>query len=74
MIFQYDASQEKCPVPLVNLRLILKKMQQGDTCIIKLSDEGSKNDIPKLLIKLGYCFDQSIIDTSVVEIIISQNS
>lgn len=30
MIFEYDASDEKCPLPLVNLRLRLQKMQMGD--------------------------------------------
>ncbi len=71
MIFQYDASKEKCPLPLVNLRLILKKMQQGDICILKLKDSGSKDDIPKLLTKLSYCYNQSCIDNGVVEITIS---
>ena len=71
MIFQYDASKEKCPLPLVNLRLILKKMQAGDVCVLMVRDSGSKDDIPKLLRKLGYCFNQSIIDNGVVEITIS---
>lgn len=71
MLFQYDASKEKCPLPLVNLRLILKKMKEGDVCELKLRDTGSKEDIPKLLRKLGYCYNQSIIDNGVVKIIIS---
>lgn len=71
MIFKYDASKEKCPLPLVNLRLILKKMQAGDVCVLLVRDLGSKEDIPKLLRKLGYCFNQSSIDKSVIEFTIS---
>ncbi|MDP7591889.1 MAG: sulfurtransferase TusA family protein [Litorilituus sp.] len=73
MIFQYDASQEKCPLPLVNLRLLLKKMQSNDVCIIKISDNGSIEDIPKLLIKLGYEYHLNFIDDDVVELTIHNN-
>lgn len=52
----YDASLEKCPLPLVKLRVLLKKMQPGDTCWLKIADSGSKQDIPKLLAKQGYSF------------------
>lgn len=71
MIFKYDASKEKCPLPLVKLRLILKKMQAGDVCVLLVRDIGSKADIPKLLRKLGYCFNQSSIDNNVIEFTIS---
>ncbi len=71
MIFHYDATQEKCPLPLVNLRLLLKKMQAGDQCVLRVQDIGSKDDIPKLLTKLGYGFHQSIIDNTTVEFTIS---
>ena len=68
MIFEYDASGEKCPLPLVNLRLLLKKMKQGDVCILTITDKGSIEDIPKLLSKLGYCYNQSLIDNGRVRI------
>lgn len=71
MIFQYDASQEKCPLPLVNLRLLLKKMQNDDICIIKITDGGSIKDIPKLLVKLDYKHTLITIDDNVVEITIT---
>lgn len=74
MIFQYDASQEKCPLPLVNLRLILKKMKKADVCVLKIRDSGSKESIPKLLTKLGYTYNQSPIDNSVVEITLSKDN
>jgi len=70
MIFKYDASKEKCPLPLVNLRLILKKMQQDDSCILKISDKGSVDDIPKLLKKLGFYYHQSCIEDNIIKITI----
>lgn len=68
MFYEYDATQDKCPVPLVNLRLILKKMTQDDSCMIRICDKGSKKDIPKLLLKLGYNFEQREIDEFVTEL------
>lgn len=60
MLYQYDARAEKCPLPLVNLRVLLKKMSAGDSCIIQISDAGSKSDIPNLLTKQGYCFKKVV--------------
>ena len=68
MIFRYDASQEMCPLPLLNLRLILKKMTTEDMCVFQICDIGSKENIPKLLTKLGYCFNQRIMENKNVEI------
>lgn len=70
MILEYDASDEKCPLPLVNLRLLLKKMQKSDCCILTIADKGSIEDIPKLLNKLGYDYNQSLIDNGSVKITI----
>ena len=71
MIFRYDASQEKCPLPLVNLRLMLKKMQKNDTCVIKIADKGSIEDIPKLLTKLGYEFKLMSLEKAMTQITIT---
>ncbi|PKI18033.1 sulfurtransferase TusA family protein [Colwellia sp. 12G3] len=68
MIYKYDGRGEKCPVPLVKLRLLLKKMHDGDQCIITIDDIGSINDIPKLLDKQGYSYRENAIDSGIVEI------
>ena len=68
MIYKYDGRGEKCPVPLVNLRLLLKKMQKSDQCIIIIDDTGSIKDIPKLLDKQGYFYREQVIDNGIVEI------
>ncbi len=70
MIYSYDGTEEKCPVPLVQTRLLLKKMTLGDQCLIVLKDKGSIVDIPKLLIKQGYDFKQQALEHGVVKIYI----
>jgi len=70
MIFNYDGTNDKCPVPLVTMRLLLKKLQAGDQCIVLLKDAGSLKDIPKLLTKQGYCYSQHDISDVIVEIVI----
>ena len=73
MIYKYDGRGEKCPVPLVKLRLLLKKMKDGDQCIITIDDIGSINDIPKLLDKQGYSYQKQSNDIGIVEISIEKS-
>jgi len=68
MIYKYDGLGEKCPVPLIQLRLLLKKMLVDDECIITLNDVGSLQDIPKLLTKQGYQYVKQIDDNGIVKI------
>lgn len=68
MLYEYDACEESCPLPLVKLRVILKKMSSTDICLIRIRDKGSKQDIPKLLTKQGYVFSKAQIDNNVVEL------
>ena len=70
MIYEYDAKSEKCPVPLVQLRLLLKKMSDSDSCLLKISDQGSIQDIPKLLTKQGYTYKQSWLEKNSLELFI----
>jgi len=70
MIYEYDARSDKCPVPLVQLRLLLKKMSDSDSCLLKISDQGSIQDIPKLLTKQGYTYKQSWLEKNSLELFI----
>ena len=70
MIFNYNGTNDKCPVPLVTMRLLLKKMRLGDQCVLLIKDQGSLKDIPKLLSKQGYCYSQFGLSDGIVEIII----
>ncbi|MFT5759171.1 MAG: tRNA 2-thiouridine synthesizing protein A [Alteromonadaceae bacterium] len=72
MLHEYDATQDKCPLPLVNMRMILKKMQHDDVCLLRIRDKGSLKDIPKYLASAGYIFTQRIVDTTSVELSIKK--
>ena len=68
MLHEYDATKDKCPLHLVKMRMMLKKMQYDDTCLIRISDKGSLKDIPKYLTSAGYVFTQRIVDLTSVEL------
>lgn len=70
MIYEYDASNERCPLPLVNLRMLLKKANSGDSCVVLLSDSGSKSDIPKLLNQQGYQYIKKRISDKTIQLTI----
>jgi len=71
MLHEYDAINEKCPLPLVKMRVILKNMQANDKCLIRIADKGSKNDIPKYLTNAHYPFSSTILDNGIVELLIN---
>ena len=52
----YDGRQDKCPLPLVKTKLLLKQLKIGEQLVLKLTDAGSIQDIPKLLTKLEVPF------------------
>ena len=70
MLYKYDGTGEKCPLPLVKMRVILRKMQKGDTFLLQISDKGSIKDIPKLLTKQGYQFTEQFINQDVLQLMI----
>lgn len=70
MLYKYDATQDKCPVPLVNLRLLLRKLTADDSCLLRICDMGSKKDIPNLLNKQGFYYEQRNVDDQIIELII----
>jgi tRNA 2-thiouridine synthesizing protein A len=57
MLYEYDATQDLCPLPLVKTRVMLKKMMAGDLCIIQICDSGTKINLPQFLTKYGYTFE-----------------
>lgn len=68
MNIHYDGTNEKCPLPLVKLRVMLKKMNQDDTCTILVKDQGSKKDIPKWLTSRGYTYRCSKINDNTIKL------
>ena len=71
MKYHYDASAEVCPVPLIKMKLQLRKMSPGDSLTMLITDEGSKKDIPALLADLSYSYTQKPLTPLLTEIIIS---
>jgi len=72
MLYEYDASSEKCPLPLVKMRVQLKKMKVGDTFMIRIVDKGSKENIPHYLKKSAINYDLQMLDSKTLEIIIKK--
>ena len=67
MIYEYDASKDKCPLPLVKMRMMLKSLKPDDVVVIRIADKGSKSDIPHYLTQYGYQFTQLLINKSIIE-------
>ncbi|MFD1384015.1 sulfurtransferase TusA family protein [Rhodanobacter aciditrophus] len=54
-----DAREERCPMPLLKMKLALAKMTVGECVCVFATDEGSKKDIPHYLEMVG----MSLVDT-----------
>ena len=74
MIYQYDGSNDKCPLHLVTVRVQLKTLKQGDEYIVLLKDKGSKTDIPKYLMAKGYDVVSREYAPQVIELTIKKGS
>ncbi len=72
MLIEYDATQEKCPLPLVKMRQILNKMQQGDSLQMLIKDPSSKQDIPKYLSDNGYQVVAHKVDQVILQLNINK--
>ncbi|PCI62683.1 MAG: hypothetical protein COB35_03415 [Gammaproteobacteria bacterium] len=68
MLYEYDAHNDVCPLPLVKTRVILKKMHVGDSCLIRIMDKGSKKNILHYLEKYQWQYKQKNVDKNVLEI------
>jgi len=67
-MYEYDAVNEKCPLPLVKMRVILKKMQIGDEFKMHIYDKGSKKNIINYLQKFSWVFEQQLITGDILVI------
>jgi tRNA 2-thiouridine synthesizing protein A len=45
-------------------------MSSDDFCLLKISDKGSIKDIPKLLTKQGFTYDESWLEKNTLELFI----
>ncbi|MGY3896482.1 sulfurtransferase TusA family protein [Aeromonas enterica] len=51
-----DLTPWRCPEPLIQLKLWLRQAQPGQSLSIRLSDPGSRQDIPAYLQRQGHPF------------------
>ncbi|MBR9727112.1 sulfurtransferase TusA family protein [Shewanella intestini] len=49
-----DLTPYRCPYPLVQVKLLLKKMKIGDNVVVYLSDSGSRQDVPVFVKNMGF--------------------
>lgn len=53
-MIQVDATNLKCPMPLLKTKLALADIDTGQYLIVLASDQGSLSDIPKYLARAGH--------------------
>ena len=49
--YKLNALGQRCPIPIINAKKIIKKMVPGDILEIIADDVGAKEDVPALLRK-----------------------
>ena len=49
--YKLDALGQRCPIPIINAKKIIKKMKPGEILEIISDDVGAKEDVPALLRK-----------------------
>ncbi|QYK03596.1 sulfurtransferase TusA family protein [Shewanella zhangzhouensis] len=70
MVF-IDLTAFRCPVPLVQVKLALKKLPAGETLEVALLDNGSRRDVPAFLEKRGYGVECTQDDNTCLKLLIS---
>lgn len=71
-IIKYDARSDRCPVPLVKTKLLLKSLDKGQALRILLCDSGSKQDIPKWMTSIGLPFITTQLSNNVLEVSVTK--
>ncbi|TKB44364.1 sulfurtransferase TusA family protein [Thalassotalea mangrovi] len=67
---ELDARQWKCPQPLIEMKLALRRLTQGQRLRLLITDPGSQRDIPLWLQRQGFEFEMKPHSHEVMEIII----
>ena len=67
-----DLTTYRCPYPLVQVKLLLKQLPQGETLKVLLSDPGSCKDVPAWAEKNGFHVSLLQQDISTMAIINSK--
>ncbi|WP_372871826.1 sulfurtransferase TusA family protein [Shewanella sp.] len=73
MIF-IDLTAFRCPVPLVQVKLALKRLPAGEMLEVALLDSASRRDVPAFLEKQGYLIQKTRDDLRCLTLRISRNA
>jgi tRNA 2-thiouridine synthesizing protein A len=71
MIF-LELTAYRCPLPLVNIKLALKRMQAGEQLRVTLSDSGSRQDVPAFLKNQGHGLAELSSNEHCLELLITK--
>ncbi|MBU3824237.1 MAG: sulfurtransferase TusA family protein [Candidatus Oceanisphaera merdipullorum] len=67
-----DASSWRCPRPLLQAKLWLKGATAGQKLRLCISDTGSRQDIPRYLLRMGHSVIQESDDGRVLTLLITK--
>ncbi|MFK7795063.1 MAG: sulfurtransferase TusA family protein [Gammaproteobacteria bacterium] len=67
-----DAKNTFCPGPLMELIANMKQAEVGDELLVLSTDEGSANDIPEWINKVGHEVIESSEDAGVWSIVVKK--
>ncbi len=67
-----DAKNTFCPGPLMELIANMKQAEVGDELAVLSTDEGSANDIPEWINKMGHEVIESSEDSGVWSIVVKK--
>jgi TusA-related sulfurtransferase len=67
-----DAKNTFCPGPLMELIANMKQAEVGDELVVLSTDEGSANDIPEWINKVGHEVIESSEDAGVWSIVVKK--
>ena len=59
-----DITKDRCPMTFVKTRLMLDKMQSGDTLHVRLKGEGPLKNVPRSAKELGHVVADPILDVN----------
>jgi|TARA_B110000238_G_C16128981_1_gene440566 tRNA 2-thiouridine synthesizing protein A len=67
-----DAKNTFCPGPLMELIANMKQAEVGDELLVLSTDEGSANDIPEWINKVGHEVIESSEDAGVWSVVVKK--
>ena len=71
--YKLNAIGQRCPIPIINAKKIMKKMKPGETLEIIADDMGAKADVPALVKKTGDTLLESKEEGEILTFLVKKN-